>query len=255
MTDREYRRGGEGSRERVITETRREEGSETMAVNEGGVMGRGAGFLRGLSWAAIFGGAFVALATMIMLNLLGVAIGAATLEVGVAQPGLTVGAGIWWVLSFLIALFFGGWVAGRVSDSLDRGEGIIHGVVTWALVIFASAVALTTALGAMLGGAFNVIGTQLAALIGQADLLAMVDLEGVAADVPEGAVAEAQAQAIIAAEQATDALAAGAGWAFVALILGLVVAGFASLLGSAMPPVAREERSERTKRVLRPRHA
>ena len=257
MTDREYR-SGEGEPREHATETYRADRIERgeRVTSDGSLMGRGSGFLRGLSWSAIFAGALVALVVMIVLNILGLAIGAATIDVGVQQQGLGIGAGIWWTVSALIALFCGGWVAGRLSQSMDRGEGLLHGIVTWSLFVFASVLALTTAVGQLLGGAFGLLGQQISALLGQtAQPLEALEAALIEAGVDQAAVAEAQAEAIIAAEQAADAIAAGATWAFIALLLGVLCAAFGSLLGAAMPTEGREKRTERTRRVLRPREA
>lgn len=258
MTDREHRRSEELPRKESYVEPR--EGTAllektTTTSREMSPMGRGAGYLRGITWGAVFAGAIVAFVSMVVLNLLGIAIGAAVLDVGAEQSGLGIGAGIWWTISVLISLFFGGWVAGRLSNSMDRGEGMIHGLVTWGLVVVASLFALTTTVGTILGGAFTVLGEQLSAVINQADFLASLELEALAAGVSPEQISEAQAQAVIAADQAANALAMGAGWAFVALILGMLIAGFGSLLGAGMPTEEKVERSDKARRVLRPRHA
>lgn len=217
-------------------------------------MGAG-GIFRGVSWGALFAGALVALMVMVLLNLLGVAIGAATMEVGVAQTGFGIGAGIWWGVSLLLGLFAGGWVAGRLSNSIDRGEGILHGVVTWSLFVFGSLLLLGTVAGQMLGGAFSFLSQNLSAMIQQNQVIQQVESMLGETTVSQEALTDAQAQATIAAQQATDALAMGATWAFVALLLGLVVCAMGSLLGAAMPPQYGEERSERARRIFTPRPA
>lgn len=254
MTDREQGREVETSHEEVYSETPRQHRGEREVTYEVNEMGRGAGFLRGLSWGAVFAGSIVAVVSMIVLNLLGVAIGAATLNVGTNLEAFGVGSGIWWGLSVLLSLFFGGWIAGRLSNSLDRGEGMIHGLVTWGVVVLASVLTLTSAVGTMLGGAFSVLGNQVSAVLFQAEALTGLQSEFFLGTIPQETINEAQAQAVIAAEQAADALAMGAGWAFVALILGMLVAGFASLLGASGPAEPVVERSEKARRVLRPRH-
>lgn len=249
MADHEHGSPRVESREGVITETHGQSGSSGR-----GVMGAG-GFFRGISWSALFSGALVALMVMVLLNLLGVAIGAATMEVGIEQSGLGVGAGIWWGLSLLIGLFAGGWVAGRLSTSIDRGEGILHGVVTWSLFLFGSLLLLGTVAGQMLGGAFSFLSQNLSAMIQQNEVVQQVEAMIGETTVTQDTLTDAQAQATIAAQQATDALAAGATWAFIALLLGLVVCALGSLLGASMPPEYGEARSERARRVFTPRPA
>src|SRR5919199_4079268 len=65
-----------------------------------------------ISWGAVFAGAIIALATQIVLALIGMAIGLATLNptTGASPSGTALGAGaaIWLVISSLISLFIGG---------------------------------------------------------------------------------------------------------------------------------------------------
>ena len=68
-----------------------------------------------------------------------IGIGLSTIDPAAGDtPGATtfgVGAGIWWVVSNLIALIIGGYVAARLSGMPLRGDGIIHGVLTWAVTL------------------------------------------------------------------------------------------------------------------------
>ncbi|BDE07950.1 hypothetical protein WPS_32260 [Vulcanimicrobium alpinum] len=78
------------------------------------------GAFRRISWGAIFAGLFVALATQLLLSILGVGIGASTIHIGssdsASASGLEIGSAIWFFFSILIALFVGGWVAGTVRN-------------------------------------------------------------------------------------------------------------------------------------------
>src|SRR3954454_4453398 len=71
------------------------------------------------SWGAIVAGVVAALVVQLLLNLLGIGLGAAALSA--ANPAETpdastfsIGAGLWWTLSGIIASFCGGVVAGRL---------------------------------------------------------------------------------------------------------------------------------------------
>ena len=123
---------------------------------------------RRVSWGAIIGGALTAVVLIILLNLLGLGIGLATIEpVEEAHPlaGLSTGAGIWWVLSNLVALFAGGWVAGRLAGFPTTFDGILHGFLSWALYTLVSFWLLTSAMGSIVSGVGQVISksTSLAA--------------------------------------------------------------------------------------------
>ncbi|MCL6260918.1 hypothetical protein M3O96_17575 [Aquiflexum sp. TKW24L] len=116
---------------------------------------------KGISWRAIFAGTIAALAAMLILNLIGVAIGLWSIEpIEENNPmsGLGTGAIIWWVLSNLIVLFTGGFVAARLGISFTNFSGVIHGIMTWALYTLISAWLLTSIIGSIISGVGNVVG-------------------------------------------------------------------------------------------------
>ncbi len=116
---------------------------------------------KGISWSAIFAGTIAALSVMMILNLIGLAIGLWSVEpTEESNPlsGLGIGSIIWWVLSNLIVLFIGGFVAARVGVSFVNTSGIIHGIMTWALYAFISAWILTSVVGSIISGVGNMVG-------------------------------------------------------------------------------------------------
>lgn len=132
---------------------------DTFESTRGGLLQPSA--LRRVSWGSIFAGAIVAIAVQLLLNLLGVGVGAATINPQQGQQpgqGLAVGAAVWFVVSCIISLFVGGWVAGRLAGSGDKKDGAVHGFVTWALASLALFYLLSTAIGGLLGGAASVLG-------------------------------------------------------------------------------------------------
>ena len=91
--------------------------------------------IRRISWPAILGGVVVALAVQLLLSLLGLAIGASTIDPLKEQnpmAGLATGTGIWFALTMIISLYAGGWVAGRLAGMNRRLESSLHGILTWA---------------------------------------------------------------------------------------------------------------------------
>jgi hypothetical protein len=115
---------------------------------------------RGVSWGSILAGVTAAIAVQLLLNLLGIGVGAATINPQQGQPGqgLAVGAAIWFVISTIISLFAGGWIAGRLAGTPNKKDGAMHGFVTWALASLALFYLLSTAVGGLLGGAANLLG-------------------------------------------------------------------------------------------------
>jgi hypothetical protein len=126
-----------------------------------GALAMPSNILRGVSWSAIFAGVTAAIAVQLLLNLLGIGVGAATINPQQGQQagqGLAVGAAIWFVISIIISLFVGGWIAGRLAGTPNKKEGALHGFVTWALASLVLFYLLSTAVGGLLGGAASVLG-------------------------------------------------------------------------------------------------
>ena len=118
-----------------------------------------------ISWGAVFAGVIIVLAIQLLLSLLGVGIGASTIDPaqGASPQGssIGIGAGIWWVVSALIAVFAGSWVAGRLAGVPLRTDGLLHGVVTWALATLLLVYLLTTTVSSLIGGAFGIVGSAM----------------------------------------------------------------------------------------------
>jgi hypothetical protein len=131
-----------------------------------------------VSWGAVLAGGVVAIAVGAMVNLLGLAVGATTLDP--ATPGESPSAstfalmgGIWLLLANLIGLAVGGWVAARLSGSTDDTDGVLHGLSVWAagflisVVVLGNVIAGTAAtagrtagdaIGGAMGGVWQVAG-------------------------------------------------------------------------------------------------
>jgi hypothetical protein len=117
--------------------------------------------VRGVSWSSIFAGVTAVIAVQLLLNLLGIGVGAATINPQQGQQpgqGLAVGAAIWFVLSSIISLFVGGWIAGRLAGTPNKKDAALHGFVTWALASLVLFYLLSTAVGGLVGGAAGVLG-------------------------------------------------------------------------------------------------
>lgn len=115
-----------------------------------------------VAWGAIFAGVAIGLITQLLLNMLGVGIGLATLDPGTSDNpsagGLSIGAGIWWVLSGIVASFLGGWIAGRLAGKPRESTGGWHGVISWAVTSLIVIYLLTSAVSGILGGALGALG-------------------------------------------------------------------------------------------------
>lgn len=113
------------------------------------------------SWGAIFAGIITAVSVQLLLGSLGLGIGAAAVDpIQESNPlaGVGVGAATWFIVSTILSLFAGGWVAGRLSDATTKGDGFLHGFLTWGLSTILVVYMLTSAVGALFAGGTNLLG-------------------------------------------------------------------------------------------------
>ena len=112
-----------------------------------------------VAWGAIFAGVVVALVVQVLLTMLGVGIGMATLDpAGGDNPAastFSITAAIWWFISGIIAAFAGGYVAARMSGRTVPTTGAFHGLTTWAFTTLLVLYLLTTTAGSLVGGVFS----------------------------------------------------------------------------------------------------
>jgi hypothetical protein len=131
--------------------------------------------LRRVSWGAVFGGVAIALITQFLLSMLGVGIGVSTIDPATgdtpAASAFSVSAAVWWTASGIISAFAGGWVAARLSGAL-AASAALHGLVTWATTMLVVLYLLTTAAGALIGGAFGFLGSTISAFADTAKAVA-----------------------------------------------------------------------------------
>lgn len=117
----------------------------------------------GLSWSAIIGGAFVALALSFILVMLGLGFGLTSFSF---WPGRTsgattygIGAAIWVIVVQWLSAALGGYVAGRTRarwNGLHTHESTfrdtVHGILAWALFTVAGAFLVVGAAGMLASG-------------------------------------------------------------------------------------------------------
>ena len=127
----------------------------------------GGAALSRVSWSAIFAGIVLVLAVEVLLNVLGAGVGLGLVNPGSSgTPSATsfgMGAGIWWLVSSIIALVFGCYVAARLAGVASRWDGVLHGLVIWGGAVLITVYLLTSTIGGVIGGAFSVLGTTVSA--------------------------------------------------------------------------------------------
>jgi hypothetical protein len=115
-----------------------------------------------LSWSAILAGVVIALITQLLLNLIGIALGAASLApLSGSSPSaasFSIGAGIWFVISSILAALVGGYAAGRLSGAQQPTTAGWHGLTAWALSMLLLSYLLSSAAGGILGGLAGGLG-------------------------------------------------------------------------------------------------
>jgi hypothetical protein len=126
-------------------------------------LGSGSHIHRRISWAAIFGGVIMVIAVQLLLSLLGAGIGASTVNVNAGSTpdasSFSIGAGIWWIVSSVVALAFGGYVSAWLAGIELRWDGMLHGLITWGIATLLTIYLLTSAVGGIIGGGFSAFGS------------------------------------------------------------------------------------------------
>ena len=122
---------------------------------------------RSVSWSAIIAGCVAALAVYLLAILLGLGFG-----IGQSDPmtnedivsDFSVGVGIVWSLSALLALWVGGWVAGRGARTTNIRLGGLHRFLVWCTATVIMALFLTSSATALIGGAAKLAGQSVEAV-------------------------------------------------------------------------------------------
>lgn len=203
-----------------------------------------------VSWPAVIAGAVVAVAVGAMLNLLGVAIGAAALNPFDLSrddaQAFSVGAGVWVALANAAALFAGAMLASRAAKYSDHHRGLLQGLSVWAVAfLMAIFIAGSTAAGgltAVLSGVADEADVDVAAAPAppvyyeKGGPMVLIDPN----NPPPGALAPRAGDtapavppsAQPAAEKGADATGQIALWAFLTMLLGAVGAIAGSRYGA-----------------------
>lgn len=157
-------------------------------------------------WGPVWAGLIVAVPTFLLLQL-------ATLAMGWWDIGAGDGASnADWIsgLNGLLALFLGGLTAGATALWRGFSEGLLHGILVWALTV------VTLVLLTLFGG-----GALFGSLAGVVTDVASVQ----PADLPD-----------VSAGEAADAARSGASWAVLGLGLSIAAAALGGVIGAKMWP-------------------
>jgi hypothetical protein len=121
------------------------------------------------SWPAILAGAFVAIATSLVLFALGSGFGLAVISPwpgrGVSATGFTINAAIWLIVSQWLSAALGGYIAGRLRTKWVGTHthevffrDTAHGLITWSVATVVVALVLAGSAASMIGGGMRALG-------------------------------------------------------------------------------------------------
>jgi hypothetical protein len=117
----------------------------------------------GVSWPAVFAGAFAAAALWLILLALGTGIGLSSISpwsnMGASASAIGIGAIVWLIVTQIIAAAIGGYLAGRLRTkwvNIHTDEvyfrDTAHGFLVWAVGLVVTAAFLASAATSMVGG-------------------------------------------------------------------------------------------------------
>jgi hypothetical protein len=137
-----------------------------------------------VSWGGIWAGMLITLGSLLLLTTLGLAVGITAVDPGESDAGaFGTGAGIWGIVSALLALFVGGMVSTRSAAIADRGTSVFHGALVWLLTILVIAYLATSGIRMIAGGAFALAGGAMQTATVAATGGSGVDLSGSVDDI------------------------------------------------------------------------
>ena len=115
--------------------------------------------LNEISWGAVFAGAIIGLVVQLILNMVGIGVGLSTVDAvagdSPSASSLSIGAGLWWVISGIVAAAIGGYLAGRLSGKPSHSTTAYHGLISWAVSMLVIVYILSTAASGLVGGALS----------------------------------------------------------------------------------------------------
>jgi hypothetical protein len=91
--------------------------------------------------------------------MVGIGVGLSTIAVTAGDTPsagfLSVGAGIWWVISGIVTAAIGGYIAGRLSGKASQSTTAYHGLTAWAVSTLIVVYLLSSAASGLIGGALS----------------------------------------------------------------------------------------------------
>jgi hypothetical protein len=179
-----------------------------------------------VQFGPIIAGVLTTITTMLILTVLGLAIGASALEPRDAGETMGTAAAVWGIVSAIIAFFLGGWVAAKTAAVAGAGSGLVNGLMVGAAVITLVLWMTGTGVSALIGTLGSNIG----------DIVNVAQDQGVTTTDAQQQAEQAQQEVEeqldqVDANQAFDTVRDAAWGTLAGLVVPLVAAGAGGLLG------------------------
>ncbi|MGE5522619.1 MAG: hypothetical protein ACM3SS_02815 [Rhodospirillaceae bacterium] len=201
--------------------------------------------LPAISWPAVFAAMAVGIALQLLLTLAGLAIGVYVLDTGDEAETITLAAASWGAGSMVVSALVGGYVAGRCSGLRRRGDGALHGVVSWAATTLLYTALAGTAVGSLTTGLFGLLGSGMADGAAQTSVGAAIDRERAVQALTDLGVSAERARSVLdqitgnaaspsnetAARQAGDVVGSATLWLSVAVLISLLLGVLGGMMG------------------------
>jgi len=185
-----------------------------------------------VQWGPIMAGLLSTITSLLVLTVLGLAIGASAFEPRTSGESIGTAAAIWGAASAILSFLIGGWVAAKTAAVGGPGSGLING-----LMVGATALALILYLtGSGLGNLFGTVGNNIGDIANVAQDQAQT--QGVStqdaqnqAQQAQGQIQDAQTNAENTVRSSFDEVRNSAWGTLAGLLLALGAAGLGGLLG------------------------
>jgi len=185
-------------------------------------------------WGSIMVGVFVTLATMGLLSVLGVAVGASSYDpysAGHDARAWGIGAGIWALAQTIIAFIAGGYAASWTSTFNWSKKGTFHGFMVWAVAVPIMGLLLGGGLASLAAGAANANNSG-------ANAMGVRAPDQMNNQINNNANAS---QDNMTQQDAKKATMATAWWMFISLVLSLGAALLGGMMGAKSPKDVRTQ--------------
>lgn len=179
-----------------------------------------------VQWGPILAGVATAIAVMLVLTVLGLAIGAAAFEPRDSGQSMGTFASIWGAASAIISFFLGGWMAAKTASVVGKGSALFNGFTVGAVVLILVLYLTSTGLGNLFGTVGNNLG-DIANLVQQ-----QASDQGVTSQDAQQQAQQAAQTARANADQAFNTVRDASWGTLAGLILALAAATIGGLVGA-----------------------